>query len=923
MAECSSALEGWEWENIFTSTLLENDLPWHEELSEPDSMIATATHSIDPLSLPSSAVPTGLLPVKSRQEREGEGTPRASSAVIATNTSDGSLDSSGYNHDTPVSSHHLPSSETSLVNSAASLSKKKKRDPRLECPNFLAGRIPCSCPEEDELEEDNVVKALVKKRSKVGARCQVPSCGEDISHLKGYHQRHRVCLGCANSSKVMLKDQPHRYCQQCGKFHRLSDFDEGKRSCRRKLERHNKRRRRRPVDEEGDFQDCEAQLCGIDIDCSNLHLSQEGAPTKIVQTAAPTIGRSLPTHHAKHKKKGSATGEERNTAASITQSSDLLPSDILQKEVEGITQDLTNPVADDQRASDDSSGSVRRFEEDIISSNQGELDEHCLLNVLLGHDNEQALRDTHHPLKSETSKRSYILTNQSKRTDYVSPYPTGRISFKLYDWNPADFPRRLRQQIFEWLSNMPVELESYVRSGCIILTFFITMPQSMWDKVLAEWKEQVQTFIHKSGVKLLGTGQLTTQTVEKTVLVKNGKATGVSCKDDLAPFVVDLYPCSLEAGCRTQIYVFGFNFSGGKFFLSFGEHYVECSGWESVDDSHVIARKGSFVNMEVHKVSVFLPDSKKFGLAHVEVESVHGLSNFVPILVADKSICSEINLIGANHASAFNICADVKDELGLRSHFCKDMVTDLGWALKYAHTPHPIDKVEVKEVFIRRLQTLLLFSIEHPFHAITRRLVQTAVINFVPQNVYCVRGLVFDNISKTFKHLKAIRISGLSGPCSGTPVKTNFTPRLEAEADSTQAIDRPIKTKGLEGANCAVVEQLPSIPKSAQVGGFCESRFLPLEVPLLEERIHIAGDGWRPKACWAWSSRWSRNSGGTTGTSIICTGNRKFARILVATVGVVTLCTGMCIMLQHPHEVAEISMSLRRCLWGSSDVHHV
>lgn len=31
----------------------------------------------------------------------------------------------------------------------------------------------------------------------------------------------------------------------------LSDFDEGKRSCRRKLERHNNRRRRKPVDSKG------------------------------------------------------------------------------------------------------------------------------------------------------------------------------------------------------------------------------------------------------------------------------------------------------------------------------------------------------------------------------------------------------------------------------------------------------------------------------------------------------------------------------------------------------------------------------------------------------------------------------------------------------------------------------------------------
>lgn len=30
---------------------------------------------------------------------------------------------------------------------------------------------------------------------------------------------------------------------------------------------------------------------------------------------------------------------------------------------------------------------------------------------------------------------------------------------------------------------MPVELEGYIRPGCTILTVFIAMPQSMWDKV--------------------------------------------------------------------------------------------------------------------------------------------------------------------------------------------------------------------------------------------------------------------------------------------------------------------------------------------------------------------------------------------------------------------------------------------------------
>lgn len=32
---------------------------------------------------------------------------------------------------------------------------------------------------------------------------------------------------------------------------------------------------------------------------------------------------------------------------------------------------------------------------------------------------------------------------------------------------------------------MPVELEGYIRPGCIILTVFVAMPRFMWMKVIA------------------------------------------------------------------------------------------------------------------------------------------------------------------------------------------------------------------------------------------------------------------------------------------------------------------------------------------------------------------------------------------------------------------------------------------------------
>ncbi|KAI9110453.1 hypothetical protein K1719_018613 [Acacia pycnantha] len=48
----------------------------------------------------------------------------------------------------------------------------------------------------------------------------------------------------------------------------------------------------------------------------------------------------------------------------------------------------------------------------------------------------------------ENSNISYS-PSYCEKSAYSSMCPTGRVSFKLYDWNPAEFPRRLRNQLLE------------------------------------------------------------------------------------------------------------------------------------------------------------------------------------------------------------------------------------------------------------------------------------------------------------------------------------------------------------------------------------------------------------------------------------------------------------------------------------------
>ncbi|CAH8348474.1 unnamed protein product [Eruca vesicaria subsp. sativa] len=75
-------------------------------------------------------------------------------------------------------------------------------------------------------------------------RCQVEGCNLDLSSAKDYHRKHRICENHSKFPKVVVSGVERRFCQQCSRFHCLSEFDEKKRSCRRRLSDHNARRRK-------------------------------------------------------------------------------------------------------------------------------------------------------------------------------------------------------------------------------------------------------------------------------------------------------------------------------------------------------------------------------------------------------------------------------------------------------------------------------------------------------------------------------------------------------------------------------------------------------------------------------------------------------------------------------------------------------
>ncbi|XP_011017436.1 PREDICTED: squamosa promoter-binding-like protein 8 [Populus euphratica] len=99
--------------------------------------------------------------------------------------------------------------------------------------------------------EDDFVKRLYRRSrpldpgsSSNAVRCQAEGCNADLTHAKHYHRRHKVCEFHSKASTVIAAGLTQRFCQQCSRFHNLSEFDNGKRSCRKRLADHNRRRRK-------------------------------------------------------------------------------------------------------------------------------------------------------------------------------------------------------------------------------------------------------------------------------------------------------------------------------------------------------------------------------------------------------------------------------------------------------------------------------------------------------------------------------------------------------------------------------------------------------------------------------------------------------------------------------------------------------
>lgn len=159
-----------------------------------------------------------------------------------------------------------------------------------------------------------------------------------------------------------------------------------------------------------------------------------------------------------------------------------------------------------------SGDSTIKVGQELLSSERTDLDTQSLLAMLMDGTTvpaeiaNQSITHVHHTVNKADlvaqdvnkliSRSLGSSSGQIKRAKYVSPvrecvfsillilplfydleveiffhlqYPTGRVSFKLYDWNPADFPRRLRQQVRK------IQLLKVILNHSSLITNYLTL----------------------------------------------------------------------------------------------------------------------------------------------------------------------------------------------------------------------------------------------------------------------------------------------------------------------------------------------------------------------------------------------------------------------------------------------------------------
>jgi hypothetical protein len=209
-----------------------------------------------------------------------------------------------------------------------------------------------------------------------------------------------------------------------------------------------------------------------------------------------------------------------------------------------------------------------------VNSTAGVVEGHSLGMVLADLKNrlspENVSDASHHSIDLEHPPPQHSGDVSQSGSDQQSPGSSSadwedrnhRISFKLFDRHPAEFPEGLRAQIDEWLAHRPSDLESYIKPGCVVLTVFLSMPKSAWVELKEDLAASVKKLLSLCNDDFWCKGRILVQAEHQKVFVVDGDILESIVAEPLSyPYIQAVRPLAIVAGEQNTLVLKGFNFT--------------------------------------------------------------------------------------------------------------------------------------------------------------------------------------------------------------------------------------------------------------------------------------------------------------------------------------------------------------------------
>ncbi|KAL4579205.1 hypothetical protein LXL04_015343 [Taraxacum kok-saghyz] len=575
---------------------------------------------------------------------------------------------------------------------------------------------------EDDLErwEGKSGKKTKIAGSSNRAVCQVDDCQTDLTGAKDYHRRHKVCNFHSKATKALVANVLQRFCQQCSRFHALEEFDEGKRSCRRRLAGHNRRRRKTHPENTvngvslNDEKSCSYLLVSLLRILSNLQSnnSEQNKDQDLLTHLLKNIASLAGNNNINEK---NSSGMDAGTSFATPEKESLQP--VNTPAPCQITYPSNNKAPLEANNGMEPEGRVGKMKLNNIDLNMvydGSMEHENIDNVPLW------LRENEHNPKSsppQTSANSASTATQSPSSSSGEPHNrTDRIVFKLFGKDPNELPLALRNQILDWLLHSPTDIEGYIRPGCIILAVYLRMENSSWDELCYDLSSHLRKLLEASSNSFWRTGWVYTRVLDHVAFSCNGQIvlnTALPHKLHRNSSILSISPIAVSASNNTRFSVKGFNISWSTsrmLCVLEGSYLIQTNCSDLLDSKHEDIQSFSF--------SCSVPNISGRGFIEIEDDSLS--SSFFPFIVAEDDVCTEICTL----ESDIDIDMSEGEEEEERTK-AMEFVNEMGWLLHRTQLQLRLSSMDpnTDNLFsFKRFTWLIEFSIDRDWCAVVNKL---------------------------------------------------------------------------------------------------------------------------------------------------------------------------------------------------------